>query len=51
MSLLYLLKRAQKKNARATSIRSFQRVEAHHVEPEALDSLKGFEHGKLVEPS
>ena len=49
--LVYLLKHATSKYDRATSIRSFQRVKAYHVEPEALDCLKGFEHGKLVEPS
>ena len=48
MSLLYLLKRALRKDARAIDIRSFQRVKAYHVEPEALDYLTRFERGNLV---
>ena len=47
--IIYLLKRASsKKNDRAMSKLSFQRVQAYHVEPEALDSLKRFQRGNLV---
>jgi len=47
--IIYLLKRASsQKNDRAMSKLSFQRVQAYHVEPEALDSLKRFQRGNLV---
>jgi hypothetical protein len=48
--MLYLLKRALSKIARVTDIRSFQRVKANHVEPEALDCLKRFDHGNFIDP-